>query len=519
MLAVVPATLVGAWLALGLGWASPLEGPAEHVMQTTPLDIATFLLLNLHGETSTLAGLGAFAVLLLGAGVSGVVFGLIPIPILRSLAAATAFSLFDLSLLGSYDPRSGIVLSVGFGVALLLMELASRRNDRRLAEHPPPAWAAAKAPDVPNQAASAGIGATARDRAAEHRMASSIGGRALPDRRQFVADSSVILGGAALLTATPLLASTFLPFDPTTRYFPYAPPSQPDGYSLPGLTRVVTPANEFYVNSKNLYSPRPNRPRLEIAGLVHRPLALSMSDLEQMRRVDEYVTMECVDNPVGGPLIGTALWSGVRLRELLNRAGIREGAEAVNLRALDGYAESIPLEVALRDDTLVVYAMHGKSLSPDHGYPLRLLVPGLYGFKSVKWLTSIRIDRIEQKGMWQLRGWTKQARVATTTRIDIARPRGRALAVAGMAYAGNRGVSRVQVRAGSSAWRDATLSYPLSPLAWRLWKIRIPIVQTTEDVVLEGRAFDAAGVAQAAGDRGAYPDGASGYAVRRVSFG
>jgi DMSO/TMAO reductase YedYZ molybdopterin-dependent catalytic subunit len=185
--------------------------------------------------------------------------------------------------------------------------------------------------------------------------------------------------------------------------------------NLNNLALEVTPTKDFYVVSKNAFDPEVDaeRWRLEITGLVESPLTLSYDEVKSLPAVEQYATLCCISNEVGGDLIGNALWRGVRLKDLFERAGLKPGVVDVALHASDGYTDSISLARAVQDGTLLVYEMNGEPLKPEHGYPLRLLVPGIYGMKNVKWITGLEAIDYDLKGFWQRRGWDDRAEYKT----------------------------------------------------------------------------------------------------------
>src|SRR5262249_24769624 len=161
-----------------------------------------------------------------------------------------------------------------------------------------------------------------------------------------------------------------------------------------------TPTADFYEVSKNAFDPEVDAKRwtLEVGGLVENPLLLSYDDITGLPSVEQYATLACISNEVGGDLIGNALWKGVRLRDILQRAAVKPAVVDILLRAADGYTDSIPLDRATAEGTLLVYEMNGAPLTPVHGFPLRLLVPGIYGMKNVKWIRRIEADDFDFKG-------------------------------------------------------------------------------------------------------------------------
>lgn len=310
---------------------------------------------------------------------------------------------------------------------------------------------------------------------------------------------------------------------------PAAPvePTPVDGerFHFSGMPTEVTPTADFYRVSKNLFDPAVDGRSwtLRIDGLVERPMALSYADLLALPALENYYTLECISNEIGGDLIGNASWRGVRLRDLLTAAGVQAGAVDVVFHAADGYSDSLPLLLALHPDTLLAYEMNGEPLNQDHGYPARLLVPGIYGMKNVKWVTRIEVVDRDHKGFWQERGWSDVAAYQTHARIDVPRPGTRVRTVpqriGGIAFAGDRGISRVEVSLdGGATWAEAELKSALSPYTWQLWSF-VWTPGQPGDVKLSVRATDGRGVVQTRIVADPFPDGATGYHEIPVRIG
>jgi DMSO/TMAO reductase YedYZ molybdopterin-dependent catalytic subunit len=269
----------------------------------------------------------------------------------------------------------------------------------------------------------------------------------------------------------------------------------------PGLSPRVTPNDRFYVVNEELLYPDidPATWTLRVGGLVDRPFSLRYRELRSMPAVEQFLTLECISNKVGGKLISTARWVGVPLRDLLRRAGVRPGAVEVVSRSVDGYADSIPLVDAMGTGTLIAFGMNGRVLPREHGFPARLLAPGFYGMKQPKWLGSIEVVDRPFRGYWEARGWIKQAVVKTMSRIDTPRPGGSVgpvITVAGVAFAGDRGISRVEVSVdGGRTWSEALLEPELSPYSWRRWFYRFR-PQPAGQIEILARATDGTGAVQ-----------------------
>jgi DMSO/TMAO reductase YedYZ molybdopterin-dependent catalytic subunit len=284
--------------------------------------------------------------------------------------------------------------------------------------------------------------------------------------------------------------------------------------NLNNLALEVTPTKDFYVVSKNAFDPEVDaeRWRLEITGLVESPLTLSYDEVKSLPAVEQYATLCCISNEVGGDLIGNALWRGVRLKDLFERAGLKPGVVDIALHASDGYTDSISLARAVQDGTLLVYEMNGEPLKPEHGYPLRLLVPGIYGMKNVKWITGLEAIDYDLKGFWQRRGWDDRAEYKTMSRIDAPASTIKGEAeIAGIAFAGDRGISRVEVSTdGGASWEAAEIKPALSPYTWVLWHKRWTPPQTGKHRLVV-RATDGRGNLQTSQYAPPDPSGSSGY--------
>ena len=282
------------------------------------------------------------------------------------------------------------------------------------------------------------------------------------------------------------------------------------------LTSPVTPNTDFYVVSKNVLDPtvEAGRWRLELTGLVRRERSWTYEEVQQLPAETRAVTLECISNEVGGNLLSTARWRGVTLETLLNQgggAGPVAGKHVV-FYAVDGFATSLPLAALLEVRTLLAWQMNGSALPDRHGFPLRAVVPGRYGEQSAKWVTRVDIIDHEFKGFYQSQGWSA-APLETFSRVD--QPRGTvaagAVPVSGVAFAGTRGISRVEVSMDDGrTWNYASLMPPLSGQTWVLWHWLWhpagPGLYT-----LRARATDGTGALQTEVERGTVPDGAAGW--------
>ena len=284
------------------------------------------------------------------------------------------------------------------------------------------------------------------------------------------------------------------------------------------MVQEITPTESFYHVSKNYFDPTPSREawRLQVRGLVEQPYALTYAELTGMPPVEVITGMMCISNPVGGGLIGNAAWKGVRLSALLDRAVPKKGVVDVYFEAADGYTDSIPFDKALDPDVVLVWEMNGQPLNYQHGFPARLLVPGIYGMKHGKWITVIELVDYDFKGFWQQpdQGWSDPAPVRTMSRIDV--PGAGALdmkkhTIAGIAFAGDRSISKVEVSTdGGQTWNEAYLKPPLSGTSWAVWGYDwTPPAPGKYKVAV--RAADGGGKLQEGRWTEPYPNGATGY--------
>jgi DMSO/TMAO reductase YedYZ molybdopterin-dependent catalytic subunit len=353
------------------------------------------------------------------------------------------------------------------------------------------------------------------------------------DRRRFLG-TGVALAGAAVtagvvgrvLLERRASAAASVPPLPAADV-PASPPPAGAELAVAGITPLIVANRDFYRIDTSLLIPRLDAStwQLSVDGMVARPFTVDYAELLAMPLVEQYVTIACVSNEVGGNLVGNALWRGVRLRDLLDRAGVDEGASQVVGRSFDGWTAGFPtawLDVPGRE-ALVAVAMNGDVLPPEHGFPARLIVPGLYGYVSAtKWLTNIQLTTLEAfNGYWVPLGWAKEAPILTQSRMDV--PRGGASLqpgmqpVAGVAWAPDRGVSGVEVQVDDQAWASAEISAPISDATWVQWIYRWEA--TPGQHTLRVRATDGDGVVQTDEVTRPAPDGARGRQTIQVNVG
>lgn len=313
---------------------------------------------------------------------------------------------------------------------------------------------------------------------------------------------------------------------PETIPAPAAPASVPAAppFTTPGLSPYIIPNADFYLIDT---SPRPpyvvtDDWTVRITGMVDREVELGYADLLARDLVEEVVTLSCVSNEVGGDLVGNARWTGVPLRDLLAEAGVQAGATQLVGEAVDGFTTGFP--TAALDDpdrtALVAIGMNGEPLPRAHGFPARLVVSGLYGYVSAtKWLSQIRLTTLEaEDGYWIDRGWAKEAPVKTQSRIDVPRNGANVAAglvpIAGVAWAPNRGISRVEVRIDRGRWIEADLGRVASDDTWVQWHVGWEA--DPGDHEIEVRATDGEGETQGEERVAPIPDGAEGWHSRTV---
>jgi DMSO/TMAO reductase YedYZ molybdopterin-dependent catalytic subunit len=304
---------------------------------------------------------------------------------------------------------------------------------------------------------------------------------------------------------------------------PLPPPPARASLDVEGISPLITPNDDFFRIDTAFRLPRidPDTHVVRVTGMVDRPYALSYADLLEMSDTEADVTLTCVSNEVGGDLIGNARWLGVPLDRLLERAGVQLGANQVVGRAVDGWTAGFPLEVLDGRPALVAVGMNGEPLPVKHGFPVRLVIAGLYGYVSdTKWLAEIELTTFDAyDAYWVRRGWAQQGPIKTQSRIDVPRARGSVSAgpvmVAGVAWAGERGIATVEVSIDDGPWQGAELADELAATTWRQW--RLAWDADPGDHTLRVRATDGAGKTQTDVVSPPAPDGATGHHTIRMS--
>lgn len=357
-------------------------------------------------------------------------------------------------------------------------------------------------------------------------------------RRQFIAMAATTIGVAIFIFwARSFLFHSKSSMPVSSPKIPLPPPSAtiPSGSIFaeetltPFVASELTPNDKFYRIDTNIIVPSidANTWRLNVRGLVRNgPLQFTYDELKAMPSTSEYATLECISDKIDGDLISTAYWKGVSLKSILEKAQVLPEAIYIVFRCSDGYDVGIPLDRGLMDGTILAYEMNGAPLPTEHGFPVRAIVPGLYGMMNAKWITDIElVDRIYE-GFWQRRGWANNAKYQTHSKIvfpgDALRSRFEELStnaatigskspIAGVAFAGDRGISKVEVSTdGGNTWQNASIKDPLSSNSWVLWALEwIPQNKGKYNIVV--RAIDKAGNIQTAEIRDIFPNGSTGY--------
>jgi DMSO/TMAO reductase YedYZ molybdopterin-dependent catalytic subunit len=285
----------------------------------------------------------------------------------------------------------------------------------------------------------------------------------------------------------------------------------------PGTRPEVTAAKDFYrIDIDTLPIAIDGAAwKLDIAGLVNKPASLTLDNILNHNSVSQSVTMQCISNPVGGDLTGNNYWTGVPFKDILAEAGLQPTATWISFLAADGFYESMSVKEAMDPRCLLVYAMNGQLLLPEHGFPLRIYIPNHYGMKQPKWLTQIKLVDQPAAGYWVERGWDNDALVLTTSVIDTQTVTKSAigadgtLPLGGIAWAGARGIQKVEVQIDQGAWTPVQLRTPaLSPLSWVQWRYDWKAVPGSHTVTV--RATDGTGAPQIDQNVGPGPLGATG---------
>jgi DMSO/TMAO reductase YedYZ molybdopterin-dependent catalytic subunit len=537
--------LITAFVAIGVaqlvaGFTGPQFAPVVAVggaaIDNTPAPVKNFAISAFGSNdkrvlvTGILVVLAVFAALIGIAALHRLAFGLAGLALFTLVGLLAALTRPDFSAIDVLPVLLGAAAGA-YTMSRLVRAVAA--TERALSAPPPPATAgppplAATAPvtgarAVPDTGAS-WVPAGPPPRPAEP--------ASRPGRRAFLITGSVAVGiaGAAALIGQRLAgpSSAVVRARTTLRIPPPTHPAKPlppgSDLHIKGLSSFITPNGSFYRVDTAIILPEvdPASWQLKIHGMVDREITITFADLLRMPLTEDYITLCCVSNPVAGPYIGNARWLGASLATLLRSAGIRSGADQLLCTSVDGFTSGTPVQVVMDGrDALLAVAMNGAPLPVAHGFPARLVVPGLYGYVSAcKWVTDINVTKFaDAQGYWVPRGWSQQAPIKTESRIDVPNGSGPVTAgrtqVAGVAWAQHKGIDAVEVRVDRGPWHQARLAAVPGIDTWRQWVWDWEA--TPGSHLIEARATDATGYTQTALQAPPEPNGASGYPMVTVS--
>ena len=295
---------------------------------------------------------------------------------------------------------------------------------------------------------------------------------------------------------------------------------------MPGISPFITPNGQFYRVDTAIIVPQvdPANWTLRIHGMVAREITITFDELLRRPLIEDYVTLCCVSNPVGGPYIGNAKWLGASYGALIRAAGPQRGADQLLCTSVDGFTSGTPIAVVLdgHRDSLIAVAMNGTALPTAHGFPARLVVPGLYGYVSAcKWVVDIEVTTFAAaQAYWVPRGWSQQGPIKTESRIDVPVPgtevKAGKVTIAGVAWAQHKGIEAVEVRVSGGPWHEATLATVPGIDTWRQWSFEWDAPKGS--YLIEARATDKTGYTQTSLVEDVAPNGASGYPSTQVTI-
>jgi DMSO/TMAO reductase YedYZ molybdopterin-dependent catalytic subunit len=504
---LVPTTLLGVAHLVQANMPFPALGLAQRVVELIPGTVAVWFIDKLGHWALRLFASGFTLGSVLAGGIAGILVAR-QAPSRRLLASSVAAAVFGAIALGGYrgGPGSPAFTTYAAVVALaaVVLALSLRGSLERLDRDkvPPPARGLGR---TRREVLRAGAGAFGL--LAVGLLVRSMSGGGIGDR-----------GGR------PLVRPAGAPLQPAT--LPPDPPEDAPFRTIQGLTPEITPNHRHYVVDESIIDPDvdPGSWRLRVDGLVGKPITLGYQQLLALPAIERFVTMQCISNEVGGNLVGTAKWTGVPLAALLERAGgVSQRAVRVVFHAVGGYTDSLPVAKASDSETMVAYGMNGQTLPRAHGYPARIIAPGIYGMKSVKWLQRIEVVDYDYEGYWQRdAGWDNVAVIKVASRVDVPRElaavKGEAT-IAGVAWAGDRGIEAVEVSVDDGrTWMPAILRRQIARTTWRQW--RLPWRPTGSGrTTIQVRAFDGQGKVQIAEQAPPHPSGSSGYQRTEVVTG
>ncbi|MDX2377417.1 molybdopterin-dependent oxidoreductase [Microbacterium sp. LRZ72] len=475
-------------LLVGQG-ASPLLAVGSFVIDIAPQWLKEFAIstFGAYDKIALLAGLGLAVVI--AAGIAGVLELVRPPLGLVALGVAGALSLAAVLTRAGVPPFAFLAPLAGTAAGVFVLLVLARRLR---------GW---RSP-----------AATASDAALDRRRFFVVAG---------IAAAGSILVGVGSRVVSSVNASITAAREALRLPAPASRVQVPEGAELdvPGLSPLYTPNADFYRVDTALTVPEvdPATWRLVVDGRVGQRVELTFDDLVDMG-LDEYsITLTCVSNEVGGDLVGSAIWQGVPVRDVLRRADPDADADMVLSRSIDGYTASTPLDALTDDgrDAILAVAMNGEPLPLEHGFPVRMVVPGLYGYVSAtKWLTELTVTTFaEDEAYWTPRGYDARAPIKMSSRIDTPRTgtpvQAGMVPIAGVAWAQTVGIERVEVSIDDGPWQDATLSTPVNRDTWVQWMLEWDASPGTHYIAV--RAVNADGELQIEERAPIAPDGSSGW--------
>ncbi|MFC6092395.1 molybdopterin-dependent oxidoreductase [Saccharothrix lopnurensis] len=521
-----PAALVGV-LGLGAGLAvghlvagvlgpnaSPFLAVGNTAIDLAPAPVKEFAI-RTFGTHDKLVLIGGMGVVLLGlAVVAGLLSRRGPRPgtvfavVLGAVGVAAVWSRPDLGPVDLLAPVAALV--VGVVVFRWLHAVAVRRGAR-----------------VGDGASAEGVEGAAVDGAA---VDGSPAGAGTGRRRFLVMSAGVAVGAGVAGTGGQLLAGrgdtggSAVGLGPLTPATPAPPIPAGADFAPLGTPSFITSNSDFYRVDTALSVPRVRVENwaLRLHGGVDREVVLGYADIRDMPLVERTVTITCVSNEVGGEYVSTSNFIGVPLRDVLERAGVKPGADQLFSTSVDGWTCGTPVADVL-DRGLLAIGMNGEPLPIEHGFPARLVVPGLYGYVSAtKWVVDLELNRFDDKqAYWLERGWAQRAPIKTQSRIDAPSPfttvPAGSVTVAGIAYAQQRGIGKVEVRADGGPWRTAELGTEVNLATWRMWRVELDLGPGEHTV--ECRATDRTGATQPEARVAPTPDGATGWHSTQFTVG
>jgi DMSO/TMAO reductase YedYZ molybdopterin-dependent catalytic subunit len=531
VLAGAAAGVLTAAVAMGVGQlvagltaaqGSPVLAVGQAAIDLTPLPVKDFAISTFGADDKTALLVGILVILAAFAAVIGILavrrlaLGLAGLAVFASIGLAAALT--RPTATAAYVIPTLVGAAAGAFALTRLVRAARGLDSRpgRPAAISPPAGELAP-PDLP-----------------EHAPASTFtylpnpddrGASQGPARRRFLTTSgvAVVTAAAGALAGRELITRHNVSAARAALHFPrpaVAAPPLPPGVNLniPGLSSFITPNGSFYRVDTALLLPEvdPATWQLRIHGMVQREVSITFDQLLRRPLIEDYITLTCVSDPVGGPYVGNARWLGASLADLIRQARPLAGADQLLCTSVDGFTSGTPLQIVLDGrDALLTVAMNGQALPVEHGFPARMVVPGLYGYVSAcKWVTDIEVTTFASAyAYWATRGWSQQAPIKTESRIDV--PAGNSTIapgrtpVAGVAWAQHKGVAAVEVRVDAGPWQQARLAAVPDIDTWRQWVWEWDATPGTH--VLQARATDATGYTQTAVPAQPPPNGASGY--------